>query len=80
MKIIMFRPRFVYGQVKDFRSISFGVEIYKWADEMQITSLVAVLDKYFKDEAKATEIFELFELYFKIGNKAGVEWCKKVMC
>jgi hypothetical protein len=80
MKIIMFRPRFVYGRVKEFRSISFGVEVYKWAHEMKIKPLVEVLDQYFKEEAKATEMFEIFDLYVRLNNHVGLEWCKNVNC
>jgi hypothetical protein len=70
----------VYGRVKEFRSISSGVEVYKWAHEMKIKPLVEVLDQYFKEEANATEMFEIFDLYLRLNNHVGLEWCREVNC
>jgi hypothetical protein len=72
--------RFVYGRVKEFGSVSSGVEVYKWAHEMKMKRLVEVLDQYFKEEANATEMFEIFDLYLRLDNHVGLEWCKKVNC
>jgi hypothetical protein len=71
--------RFVYGQVKDFVSISFSVEVYKFAHEMEMKSLMTVLEKYFKDEANASDIFTVFDMYQTLNDNEGVAWCKKVM-
>lgn len=63
----------------EFRSVSFGVDLYKWAHDMQIESLMAVLKGYFEDKAEPSQLFEICELYFKIGYQEGLEWCKKVI-
>jgi hypothetical protein len=79
MEITIFLCRFLYGREKEFVSISFSVEIYKFAHEMQIKSLMVVLDKYFKDEANASDIFTVFDMYQTLNDNEGVAWCKKVM-
>ena len=70
-------PRFVYGQVKDFKSTAFGVKLYKFAHEMQIDTLSDELVEFFK-LTKSSEIFALFDLHVMSGNKEGLENCKLV--
>jgi hypothetical protein len=62
-----------------FRSISFAVDVFKWAHDMKIESLMLVLKDYFEDKAEPSQIFEIFELYYKIGYQEGLAWCKKVI-
>jgi len=69
--------RFVYGQVKDFKTTAFGVQLYKFAQEMQIDNLTDELVEFFK-ETKSSEIFALFDLYHSTGNQVGLENCKGV--
>ena len=69
--------RFVYGQVKDFKSTAFGVNLYKFAQEMQIETLMDELDEFFK-KTNSSEIFALFDLYLTIGNQVGLDNCKLV--
>jgi hypothetical protein len=69
--------RFVYGQVKDFKTTAFGVKLYKFAQEMQIDTLTGHLVEFFK-ETKSSEIFALFDFYLMTGNQEGLENCKLV--
>jgi hypothetical protein len=66
----------VYGQpVKKLKSVAFGVQIYMFANRMQIKLLPAELDKLFKD-TKAADIFAVFNLYQLINNQLGLDTCK----
>jgi hypothetical protein len=70
--------RFVYGQaVKKLHSVPFSIQVYKFAEEMQIKGLTKELDKLFKG-LKAGEIFQVFNMYSLINNQAGIAFCKKV--
>lgn len=69
----------MYGAVKDFKSVSFGIKVYKFAHEMQITTLMTVgLTEFFHKTIKATEIFAIFDLYTMSDNQLGLYHCKKV--
>jgi hypothetical protein len=64
--------------VKDFiQTMAFAAKIYKFAQEMQIETLIDELDEFFK-QAKSTEIFALFDLYHSTGNQVGLDKCKLV--
>jgi len=63
--------------VKDFKTTAFGVQLYKFAQEMQIDNLTDELVEFFK-ETKSSEIFALFDLYHSTGNQVGLENCKGV--
>jgi hypothetical protein len=67
----------VYGEVKDFKSISFAINLYEFAQEMQIHSLTRALEEFFKN-AETTEMCALFEYFRAIGNQAGLDNCKMV--
>jgi hypothetical protein len=67
----------VYGHVKDFKTTAFGVQLYKFAHEMQIDTLTDELVEFFK-QTTSSEIFALFDLYHSTGNQVGIENCKEV--
>jgi hypothetical protein len=67
----------VYGEVKDFISTDFGVNLYKFSQEIQIDTLTDALVEFFK-ETKSSEMFSVFNLYHSTGNKVGLENCKLV--
>jgi hypothetical protein len=67
----------VYGQVKDFKTTAYGINLYKFAQEMQIETLTDELVEFFK-QTKSSEIFALFDLYQMTGNQVGLRNCKEV--
>lgn len=69
--------RFVYGRVKDFKSASFGAQVYKFANEVQISALTKELVSFFKETNKASEVFAIFDLYLQSGNQLGCDSCKQ---
>jgi hypothetical protein len=68
----------VYGQpVKKLKNVVFGVQVYVFANQMQIKLLPTELDKLLKD-TKAADIFAIFDLYHMIDNQTRLEFCKQV--
>lgn len=61
----------MYGQVSDFKSVLFGIEVYKFAHEMQIVSLTAALDDFF-NEPEASDVFAIFNIYQMLSNQPQV--------
>jgi hypothetical protein len=70
--------RFVYGQVLDFKSTAYCVNLYKFAHEMQIDTLKDELAEFFKQTKKSSEIFALFDFCFTSGNQVELKKCKLV--
>jgi hypothetical protein len=67
----------VYGEpVKKFKSAAFGVQVYVFANRMQIKRLPSELDALFK-EAKPGDIFHIFDFYKMINNQQGLDNCKR---
>jgi hypothetical protein len=71
--------RFIYGQVQEFGSISQCVEVYKFARKMKIQSLTEILDRKFRNEANASQVFEIVDLYMEPRNQNGLDWAKRVI-
>jgi hypothetical protein len=67
----------VYGRVKEFKDATFGVQVYKFADQMQIGALTRELVNFFNESNKASEVFAIFDLYATSGNKLGCDSCKQ---
>ena len=68
----------MYGRVKNFKSATFATQVYKFADEMQISALTKELVNFFKDEiTKASEVFAIFDLYVISDNQLGSDSCKQ---
>jgi hypothetical protein len=67
----------VYGRLKDFKSATFGTQVYKFADEMQISALTKELVNFFKEVNKASEVFAIFDLYVNSNNQPGCDSCKE---
>jgi hypothetical protein len=68
----------VYGGVKEFKSATFGIEVYKFADEMQISALTKELANFFVDEVNnASEVFAIFDHYVSSDNQLGCDSCKQ---
>jgi len=53
------------------------MEVYKFAHEMQITSLLHAVNKFFKSIGP-TSALQVFDFCILLDNKHGVEICKKV--
>lgn len=70
----------MYGAVKDFKSVALGIQVFKFAHEMQIDSLLMTDDivEFFKENQDASDIFSIFDLYHKYDNQLGIEACKEV--
>jgi hypothetical protein len=66
----------VYGKVKDFKSATFGTEVYKFSNEMQITALTKELVIFLKETNKPADVFTIFDLYAMSGNQLGCDSCK----
>lgn len=69
----------MYGGVEEFqlKSIPFGVQVYKFANEMQIDSLTNELTNLFK-QPSPLDVFAIFDLYCIFDNQPGLEICRKV--
>jgi len=67
----------VYGEVKDFKSISFAAKLFEFSQEMQINSVKQALTEFFK-KAEASELFELFDIFVTTGNEEGIKISKLV--
>jgi hypothetical protein len=70
----------VYGQEKHFESVAFAMQVYTFADRMQMEILMNELDKYFKQCAVVSEFFALFEMYRCLGREEGLLWCRRQVC
>lgn len=66
--------------MKDFTSVSIAIQVYKFAQEMQITSLVEAgfFVDYLEKNMKASEVFAIFDMYIMSGNQLGMNSCKAV--
>lgn len=70
--------RNIYGGEKHFRNTSFGLEVYKLANELDIEPLVQDLDTFFM-ESKASDKFPIFDLYLRLnGNPLVIGRCIEV--
>jgi hypothetical protein len=70
----------VYGQpLKKVKNVALGVQVYVFANEMQIKLLPTTEpDKVYKD-TKAADIFVIFiNLYQMINNQPILDICKQV--
>jgi hypothetical protein len=66
----------MYAQeTNQFQSVSFAIEVYEFADRMQIETLTTELDEMFKN-IDATKIFPIFELYISLNKERALFWCK----
>lgn len=63
--------------MKDFECVPFGIQLYKFAHEMQIELLLQALDNFFK-EPNAEDVFLIFNLYQLLDDDFGLKRCKKV--
>jgi hypothetical protein len=69
----------VYGRADDYekKDVSFAVQVYKFAHEMQIEALSKQLTEFFK-QPSALDVFAIFDLFCTSDNQLGLERCKKV--
>jgi hypothetical protein len=70
----------VYGCEEDFKtkSISFAIQVYKFANEMQIDGLTTKLSEFLGQPTSALDVFATFDLFYMTNNRPGLESCKKV--
>jgi hypothetical protein len=70
----------VYGCEEDFKtkSISFAIQVYKFADEMQIEGLTTKLSEFLGHPTSALDVFATFDLFYMTNNGPGLETCKRV--
>lgn len=67
--------------MKDFKSVAIGIQVYKFAHEMQIDSLLTnddIVEFFRENQVEASDIFSIFDLFHKYGNQLGIEACKEV--
>jgi len=57
----------VYGKLTDFKDVSFAVEVFKFAHEMQLDYLANDLIKFIRLKVKPGEVFATFDLILQ-GN------------
>jgi hypothetical protein len=67
----------VYGQLNDFKNVTFGIKIYKFAHEMQIDSLTEALDDFLK-QPTASDVIAIFNIFQLSKNLPGLKSCKEV--
>jgi hypothetical protein len=69
----------VYGRADDFekKGVSFAVQVYKFAHEMQIDALTKQITEFFK-QPSALKVFAIFDLFCASDNQPGLDRCKKV--
>jgi len=71
--------RYVYGGEADFKNVLFGIQIYKFAHNTQINSLMNKgLIQFFGDKIKTSNCFAIFKVFHFYGDKLGLELCKEV--
>ena len=75
--IIFIFYRFLYGKVKDFKSINFAVKLYEFSQEMQINSLKLALEEFF-NKAEISDLIALFDIFVTTGNQEGLNISKSV--
>lgn len=63
--------------MEDFADVQLAIQVYLFAHEMQINSLVKVLDVFFT-KVEASEIFAVFDMYKMMGNENALDTCKQV--
>jgi len=70
----------VYGRAEDFKtkSISFAIQVYKFANEMQIDGLTTKLSEFLGQPTSALDVFATFDLFYVTNNRPGLESCKRV--
>jgi hypothetical protein len=71
--------RFVYGRVKNFQNATFGTEVYKFANEMQISALTKKLIVFLKETNRPADVFTIFDLYAMFEDQLGCDSCKLVI-
>lgn len=70
--------RFLYGQEKKFSSFELAMEVYKLAHEMQITSLLHVVDQELLNTVDKYKALQVYDLFVRLENQQGLQICKKV--
>jgi hypothetical protein len=70
----------VYGCEEDLKtkSISLAIQVYKFADEMQIDGLTTKLSEFLGQPTSALEVFATFDLFYMTSNGPRLESCKRV--
>lgn len=59
-------------------NVKLAVKAYRFAHEMQITSVIKSLDKKFEQDVTAAEIFIVYNLYKLVDDEAGLAHCRSV--
>jgi hypothetical protein len=68
----------VYGQEKKFGSFEETTEVYKLAHEMQITSLLHVVEKELLEAIDVFKALHVYDLFKRLENRQGLQLCKTV--
>ena len=69
--------RFLYGQVREFKDVQFAIDVFKFAHEMQITSLMHALSKFFETNGTGNALL-FYEICTQLDYQQGSQMCKKV--
>jgi hypothetical protein len=68
----------VYGKLTDFKDVSFAVEVFKFAHEMQLDYLANELIKFIRVNVKPSEVFATYDFFKKMDSSAGLKVCSEV--
>lgn len=70
--------RFIYGQRRGLWSVDLAIDIYKFAHEMQIPSVMQTANEVLKTIMEASAALRVYSLFLDLDNKEGLLICKKV--
>jgi hypothetical protein len=70
--------RFVYGQKKEPKNVTFAIEVYKFAHEKLIDCLTSALDEFINKTISVASVLEVYEFYKSIDHASGLKVCKEV--
>lgn len=73
----LFCQRFLYGQMKEIKDVQLAVEVFKFAHEMQINSLMHAVIESFK-AIGADDVLPFYALCTRLEHQRGLEMCKTV--
>jgi hypothetical protein len=73
-----FNSRFLYAKKTEFESAAVAVQIYEYADMMQMAGLVDAVTQFLQKETNSTNVFVVLDLWVKHEKQTLVEECLKV--
>jgi hypothetical protein len=69
----------MYGRAKEFKDVKFSMDVFRFAHEMQLTSLMQSINEYLaKSQINASDALEIFHVCMRTDNQQCLEICKQV--